>query len=78
MKENNLLLMAFFGLILFSGLVMAHQGEDEADHHDMMVGNMMMGNLGFGMMFFSWATWILVIIALILLVAWLIKQIQEK
>lgn len=39
---------------------------------------MMGGSYGYGGMFFGWVFTILVIVALILLIVWLIKQIQKK
>ena len=37
----------------------------------------MMGGYGTGWMFFGWIFWILILVALVLLIAWLIKQIQK-
>jgi len=41
-------------------------------------GAMMYGGYGSGAMIFSWAFGLLILIALILLIFWLIKQIQKK
>lgn len=42
------------------------------------MGSMMYGNFGFGPMIFGWVFGLLVLIALVLLIAWLMKQIQKK
>ena len=39
---------------------------------------MMYGNYGFGMMFLGWIFGILVLVALGLFIAWLVKQLQKK
>lgn len=67
-------------VLVFASLaspVLAHSGEDEYNHHGMMGGfyGGMIG--GFGMGFFGWIFMILIIVALILFIVWLIKQIQE-
>ncbi|MCR4327722.1 MAG: hypothetical protein NUV46_04030 [Nanoarchaeota archaeon] len=42
-------------------------------------GGMMGGNYnGYGMMFFGWIYGVLILIALVLLIIWLMKQIQKK
>lgn len=41
------------------------------------MGDMMYGNFGYGGMFFGWLIGLLVIVALVLLIAWLIKQLQK-
>ena len=74
MKNLILGLLVFISLI---GIVNAHTGEDEYGHHDMMSG-MMMGSFGgFGVLF-GWVFMILIIVALVLLILWLVKQIQKK
>lgn len=42
------------------------------------MGGMMYGSYGSGMMLFGWLFSLLVFVALILLIVWLIKQIQKK
>jgi len=42
------------------------------------IGGMMYGSYGLGIGIFSWAFGLLVVVALILLIIWLIKQIQKK
>ena len=39
---------------------------------------MMYGNYGSGMMFFGWLYGILILVALVLFIAWLVKQIQKR
>ncbi len=70
MKKINLALITGF-LISF---VSAHAGEDLSGHHDMMNWS----SWGWGMGFFGGLFMILVTIALVLLIIWLIKQIQKK
>lgn len=69
MKKINLI---SFVLTMFVGLtsfVSAHAGEDNFSHHGMM---------GSGFMWlFGWFFMILVVVALVLLIIWLIKQIQK-
>ena len=43
-----------------------------------MMGSGMMGSYGSGIMLFSWLFSLLVLIALVLLIVWLIKQIGKK
>jgi uncharacterized membrane protein len=42
------------------------------------MGSMMYGNFGYGPMIFGWVFSLLVLVALILLITWLMKQIQKK
>jgi hypothetical protein len=77
--------LAFLSISLFSllNLVAAHTGEDEGLHHEGcgMAGGMMGGMTGaYGIsgMFFGWLIGILFIVALVLLIVWLVKQIQKK
>ena len=75
MRKINLILPIFVSLISF---VVAHTGEDDYAHHMAggMMGNWMMGGYGTGW-FFGWLFMTLTIVALILLIVWLIKQIQK-
>jgi predicted lipid-binding transport protein (Tim44 family) len=59
-------------------LTLAHTGEDDYAHHSGMMGGMMTGMYGYSGMFFGWTFSILVLVALVLLIVWLIKQIQKK
>lgn len=71
------LLIVLISLVSF---VSAHISEDEGLHHEgsCMMGGMMTGVYGMGGMFFGWIVGLLVITLLILLIVWLIKQIQKK
>ena len=71
--KNKILLSVLLVSLLSLSFVVAHTGEDDFGHHSMMGG--MYGGTG---MFFGWIFGILVLLALILLIVWLIKQIQKK
>ncbi len=60
-------------LLSMISFVSAHEGDDLYDHHGMM------GYWGgmYGMSIFGWLFMTLVVVALVLLIIWLIKQIQE-
>lgn len=77
MKKINLMFPIFASLISF---VVAHTGEDDSAHHMTggMMGNWMMGGSGTGWWIFGWLFSILVLVALVLLIVWLVKQIQKK
>ena len=45
---------------------------------DRGMGGMMSGSYGSGMMFFGWIFGLLVLAVLVLLVVWLVKQIQKS
>ena len=70
MKKISLILPILLSLVT---TVLAHTGENEFAHHSMMGGV-----YGYGGMFFGWVFGILVLVALVLLIFWLIKQIQKK
>ncbi len=70
MKSRFLILM-LISMLLLAGPVLAHTGEDDYAHHSMMMW-------GDGMPLFSWLFGALVLIALILLIVWLVKQVQKK
>jgi len=57
-------------VLVFGGLGMGFGG-----YGGMM--NMMYGDYGSGMMFFGWLYGILILIALVLFIVWLAKQIQK-
>ena len=66
MKNENIILiivLAVLALFIFSGFG--------------GYGGMMGGNYGGGMMFFGWIYGILILIALVLFIVWLAKQIQK-
>jgi len=73
-KILSLLSSLFFSLAFVS----AHADDDYG--YGMMDGmyHMMSGSYGYGGMFFGWIFGLLVVVALILLIFWLIKQIQKK
>jgi len=64
-------------IIGFVSLVSAHTGNDAFDHCSTGFAPMMSGTFGFGGMFFGWIFSALVLVALVLLVVWLIKQIEN-
>jgi len=76
MKKINLILPILLSIV---SLVSAHTDEEEIGHHmmDGMYG-MMSGSYGYGEMFFGWLTGLLITVVLVLLIIWLIKQIQKK
>jgi len=59
--------------------LMGFVSADADDRYHMMSGmyGMMSGSYGYSGMFFSWLTGLLVVVALVLLIVWLIKQIQK-
>ncbi len=70
-KDNSLMwiviavaVLVLFGTFGFSGIGYGMRG-------------MMYGNYGYGMMFFGWIFSILILVALVLFITWLIKQIQK-
>jgi len=71
MKLRGLFIFAI--LLAFTGLASADVNDSGCSGWGMMSGNY---GLGFGL--FGWVFSILVLIAIILLIIWLIKQIQKK
>ena len=79
MKKLSLILIILLSsLISLSGIVIAHTGDDDYGHHMMggFMGTYGMGMWGMGI--FGWIFSLLIIVIFILLIAWLIKQIQKK
>jgi hypothetical protein len=77
MKKYNLILV--LGLVLsLTSFVSADMGNSNNGGCWNGMGGMMTGSYGFGGMFFGWIFGILIIVVLILLIAWLIKQINKK
>jgi len=76
MKNNNQwvwIIVAICAVLLISLFGFAGMGG-----YGMMSSSYgMMGNWGYGMNFFGWLFMLLVVIALVLFIVWLIKQIQE-
>jgi uncharacterized membrane protein len=73
MKTKQLLVSVVFLLLSFMSPVLAHAGDGDYDHHGMMSGSY----AWFGMGFFGWTFMILIVVALVLFIVWLVKQIQE-
>ena len=77
MKNENLL-MWILGVVvllfLFGGFGM--MGFGGTSGYGGMMG-MMYGSYGGGMMLFGWLYGILILVALVLLIVWLVKQIQK-
>ncbi len=72
MKQDNSLIwivIAVAALLLAGSLGFSGMG------YGMM--GMMYGNYGTGMMFFGWIFGVLILVALILFIMWLAKQIQK-
>lgn len=64
----------FLGLVSTLGFVFADTGDCPGCGG--MMGGWMFGGMGMG--FFGWIISLLVVVALILLIVWLIKQISKK
>jgi len=72
--KKTLIILILFSLV---ALVSAHTGNDEFDHcHGFCP--MMSGAYGFGGIILGWIFGISVIVVFMLLIVWLIKQIQKK
>lgn len=71
MKKSILTL----AVILLAGFVSAHTGQDSYDHHDGMMGYWGTGMFQMGIL--SWIIAMLVVTVLILLIVWLVKQLQK-
>ena len=81
MKQKKAkIFFGMLGLFLLSiSLVAAHAGEDDFSHHSGCgMSGMMSGSFGLGGMFFGWIVGLLFVVILVLLIVWLIKQIQKK
>lgn len=73
MKQK--IILVFLSIILASALVSA------ADYSNCPAGGMMSGiygGYGYGMMIFSWLFGLLLMVALVLAIIWLFKQIAKK
>jgi len=69
MKKIILVLLAVMSLI---GLVSAQS------YNGCNMAGMMYGSYGSGIMLFSWLIGLAILVALVLFIVWLIKQIQKK
>jgi hypothetical protein len=76
MEKIKLMLGMFFSAILALALVSAHMGD--YDNYYSGMGSMMYGSYGYGGMIFAWLTGVLFIAVLVLLIIWLIKQIEKR
>lgn len=77
MKKINITLIALLVLVSFTSFISAHTGDDLGSHHSGMDG-MMSGAYGFGFMWiFGLIFMIAVFVVVVLLIVWLIKQIQK-
>ncbi len=77
MKQTKLLFMSLAVVLAMTGFALADVGDAGCGFGGM--GSMMSGAYGFGgMWLFGWVFSILVLVALVLLIAWLIKQLQKK
>ena len=75
MKNNEALmwiLVAIAVIVVFSGFGTMRFG---GSYGGMM--NMMYGSYGGGMMFFGWLYGILILVALVLFIIWIVKQLQS-
>ena len=80
MKNENLIIgigELVFVVLLFGGFGgMMNFGGNSYGFGGMM--NMMYGTYGSGMMFFGWFYGLLILVALVLFIVWLVKQLQNK
>ncbi len=74
MKKTKLL--NILSILVLISFVSAHTGDDNYGHH--MMGNVIGMNGMWGMGIFGWIFAILILVALVLLIVWLVKQIQKK
>ena len=73
MKKTGVVLSTLFVLVSLAGFISAQQYDCPMGGY----GGMMSGTYGFGGAAFGWIFSILVIAVLVLLIFWLIKQIQK-
>ena len=71
--KNETLILVILGAVVLAFLF---TGVGFGGYGGMM--DMMYGGFGSGMMLFGWLYGILILVALVLLIAWLVKQIQKK
>jgi len=72
MKKISLMPLMFAVLISLTNFISADVGDSCG------MWGMVSGSYGFGIGLFSWIFGLLVLVALVLLIIWLIKQIQKK
>jgi len=70
--------ISLFGISILSlvGLVLADTGD--SSYGGCFGPGMMSGNWGYGGMFFGWVFGLLILVALVLLIVWLVKQIENS
>ena len=71
--KNETLVLVILGAVV---LALLFTGVGFGGYGGMM--SMMYGGYGSGMMFFGWLYGILILVALVLFIVWLVKQIQKK
>lgn len=74
MKKISLVLVSVLAILASLALASAQQYNCPMGGF----GNMMYGGYGYGGMLFSWLIGLLVVVALVLLIYWLIKQVSKK
>lgn len=74
MKKNNSLIWVVIAVATL--LLLVSFGFRGAGGYGMM--SMMYGSYGSGMMFFGWIFGALTLVALVLFIIWLVKQIQKR
>lgn len=70
------ILLSFLGIVLIS--LISIVSADAGDGFSCFSGGMMSGAYGYGGMAFGWIFGLLIVVALVLLIIWLTKQIQKK
>lgn len=70
----NKLFFGLFVILMSIGIVSA----DIGDYNQCGMGGMMYGTYGIGMALLGWLFMILIVIALIVFIIWMIKQIQKN
>jgi uncharacterized membrane protein len=73
MKDNNIWMWIIAAVAV---LFLIFLGVGSANNYNMM--GMVYGNYGYGMMFFGWITWIVIVILMIAAIYWLIKSANKK
>lgn len=70
-------LLMILGFLLLTSFISAHVSDDDFGHHDMMTSYSSYSYFG-GIRSFGGLCMILIILALVLLIIWSIKQVQKK
>ena len=77
-KASLTLFIFVFSVLSLVSPILADAGDEVYGGCFGSMGNMMSGIYGGPGMIFGWAISLLVLVALVLLIVWLIKQIQKK